>query len=134
MLCERLRPEFVNRLDAIVPFSPLGRKELRLILELRLLKLKERTREQGVELSIDETAFDLLLEEGTDSRFGARPLERAMDKLLRRPLAEELLRLAGAGGSLTAFAKTNESLIHFSSEQLDLTINGFPCSFFRFFY
>jgi len=115
-LCQRMRPEFVNRLDAVVPFLPLGPKELRLILERRLDKLKARAKEQGVVLDVEESAFDLLLAEGTDARFGARPLERAMDRLLRRPLAEELLQLAGAGGHLVAVAEKGKLSIHLAGE------------------
>ncbi len=112
ILCQGLRPEFVNRLDAIVPFSLLGEEQLKLILDRRLDKLRARAKEQGVELQVEESAFELLLREGTDMRFGARPLERAMDRYLRRPLAEALLRRSGEGGVLRAVEVKGKIELH----------------------
>jgi ATP-dependent Clp protease ATP-binding subunit ClpB len=87
----RFSPEFMNRLDKIVVFNPLGQAELRSILALELDFLRERLRNAtgttsvGVELS--DSVENFLLEEGTDARYGARHLKRTLDRLLVQPLA-----------------------------------------------
>ena len=103
-LAEVLRPEFVNRLDAVLAFKPLKREHFALILDRLLADLAERAAIQGVALEVEDEAKELLLEAGVDPQFGARSLERAVDSLLRRPLAEELLRREGLQGGLVATA------------------------------
>ena len=103
-LAEVLRPEFVNRLDAVLAFKPLKREHFALILDRLLADLAERAAIQGVALEVEDGAKELLLEAGVDPQFGARSLERAVDSLLRRPLAEELLRREGLQGELVATA------------------------------
>jgi len=91
-LAKHFRPEFINRLDAIIPFRALEKEDLRAILQKHLRALVGRVAEQGAHLTIDSAVEELILSVGTDLRFGARPLERAVDQLLRQPLAEALLR------------------------------------------
>jgi ATP-dependent Clp protease ATP-binding subunit ClpB len=87
----RFTPEFINRLDRIVVFKPLGREALEKILDIELELVQERlqTAAQGETfyLNIAESARKLLLREGTDARYGARHLKRAMERLLVQPLA-----------------------------------------------
>ncbi len=84
-------PEFLNRIDEVIVFQSLGRDEMRQIVELMLNKVAERMRDQNIELKIDKTVKEFLVEKGFDPKFGARPLRRAIQKYLEDPLAEELL-------------------------------------------
>ncbi len=87
----RFSPEFLNRLDKIVVFKPLGEPELRRILDIELGLVQERilhaTGAQPFLLALTLPAKDYLLREGTDLRYGARPLKRAVERLLVRPLS-----------------------------------------------
>ena len=90
-LRERFRPEFVNRIDEIVVFEPLSREQLTEIVELQLGRLRERLAERGIELELTDAAKEALSEAGWDPAYGARPLKRAIQRLLENPLALELL-------------------------------------------
>jgi ATP-dependent Clp protease ATP-binding subunit ClpB len=90
-LRERFRPEFLNRIDEIVSFEPLTREQLTEIVELQLRRLSERLAERRIELEVTDEAKELLAEEGWDPAYGARPLKRAIQRLLENPLALELL-------------------------------------------
>ena len=87
----KFTPEFINRLDKIVVFQPLGRSELRRILDIELEAVQQRIRKQPpdrwFEFKVTNASKDFLLEEGTDIRYGARHLKRAIDRLLVQPLA-----------------------------------------------
>ncbi|MGQ0530031.1 MAG: ATP-dependent Clp protease ATP-binding subunit ClpA [Panacagrimonas sp.] len=92
-------PEFRNRLDAIVPFAPLGKNEIARVVDKFLLQLEEQLASKGVVLEIDDTARAWLGERGYDVKMGARPMARVIQENLKRPLAEELLfgKLAHGG-------------------------------------
>ena len=86
------RPEFLNRLDDVIVFRPLGKPELLAILDLEVRKVMERLRDRKIQLVLDEKAKDFLAEKGYDPQYGARPMRRAVERYLEDPLAEELLR------------------------------------------
>ncbi|MCK6456307.1 MAG: ATP-dependent Clp protease ATP-binding subunit [Phycisphaerae bacterium] len=86
------RPEFLNRVDEIVVFRKLGHTDLTSIVELELKKVAKRLHEHSLELEITPEAKELLIERGTDEKFGARPLRRAIEQLVEDPLSEMLLR------------------------------------------
>jgi ATP-dependent Clp protease ATP-binding subunit ClpB len=90
-LHERFRPEFLNRIDEIVLFEALTRDQLAEIVDLQLARLRERLAERRIELELTDTAGELIAEEGWDPAYGARPLKRAVQRLLENPLALELL-------------------------------------------
>jgi ATP-dependent Clp protease ATP-binding subunit ClpA/CHAT domain-containing protein len=94
-LMERLRstfrPEFLNRVDEVVIFSPLGQEQARAITRLQMNELAARLLEQGLTLDADDSAIDLLCKEGFSSTQGARPLRRAIEKLLTVPLSLRIL-------------------------------------------
>ncbi len=90
-LKKHFRPEFLNRLDEVVVFKPLSRETLEAILDLQLKQIVERLAEQKLTLTFDQSARDLLLREGYDPAYGARPLRRAIQRLLTRPLSNALL-------------------------------------------
>ncbi len=90
-LRDRFRPEFLNRVDEVVTFEPLTREQLADIVELQLARLRERLAERKIELELTDAAKELLAEEGWDPAYGARPLKRAIQRLLENPLAGALL-------------------------------------------
>jgi len=85
------RPEFLNRLDEVIVFRPLDVVSLNAILELQLKDLRARLAQQNLTLVLDDTARGALLEEGYSPAMGARPLRRAIERLLTRPLSGLLL-------------------------------------------
>ncbi len=90
-LKEQFRPEFLNRLDQIIIFAPLGRKELEEIVNLELNKLKRRIKKLGFTLEVSAKAVNELMTLGYDPLYGARPLRRAIAAHLEAPLADYLL-------------------------------------------
>jgi ATP-dependent Clp protease ATP-binding subunit ClpB len=88
---ERFRPEFLNRIDEIVVFRPLTREQLGEIVELQLGRLRARLAERGLSLELTEAAKELVAEAGWDPTYGARPLKRALQRLVENPLALRLL-------------------------------------------
>jgi ATP-dependent Clp protease ATP-binding subunit ClpB len=90
-LRERFRPEFLNRVDEIVVFEQLSREQLADIVELQLGRLRDRLAERRLGLEVTDAAKEVVAEEGWDPAYGARPLKRAIQRLLENPLARELL-------------------------------------------
>ena len=89
---QHFRPEFINRVDDIVVFHPLGREQLRSIVDIQLGYLRRRLADRDMELAIDEKAKDQLGEAGFDPVYGARPLKRAIQQQVENPLAQRILR------------------------------------------
>jgi ATP-dependent Clp protease ATP-binding subunit ClpB len=89
---EHFRPEFINRIDDIVVFHPLGTAQIRRIVEIQLGQLRKRLFERDLNLQIGVPALDLLGEAGFDPVYGARPLKRAIQQQIENPLAERILR------------------------------------------
>jgi ATP-dependent Clp protease ATP-binding subunit ClpB len=85
------KPEFLNRVDDVILFHPLGKEELVKIVELRLEDLRRLLADRKISLEVTETAKELLFTEGYDPNFGARPLKRAIQKLVQDPLALKIL-------------------------------------------
>jgi ATP-dependent Clp protease ATP-binding subunit ClpB len=88
---ERFRPEFLNRIDEIVVFEPLTKEQLGAIVELQLGRLRARLAERGLGLELTDEAKAVLAEAGWDPTYGARPLKRALQRLVENPLALRLL-------------------------------------------
>ena len=86
------RPEFLNRLDDIIVFHELNRDQVREIAELMVDELKKRLRdEREITFDLDDSAWDLLIEKGYDSKYGARPMRRTIERLIENPISEEIL-------------------------------------------
>jgi ATP-dependent Clp protease ATP-binding subunit ClpB len=85
------KPEFLNRVDDIVIFHPLGKEQLVKIVELRLEDLRRLLADRKISLELTDAAKELLFTEGYDPNFGARPLKRAIQKLVQDPLAMKIL-------------------------------------------
>ncbi|HTO26297.1 MAG TPA: AAA family ATPase, partial [Gaiellaceae bacterium] len=90
-LRDRFRPEFLNRIDEIVVFKPLSREQIGEIVELQLARLRERLAERRIDLELTDAAKETLAEAGWDPAYGARPLKRAIQRLVENPLALRLL-------------------------------------------
>ena len=102
-------PEFLNRVDASVVFHSLGVDEMRLIIDILLQQVEERLQESNISLKISAGAKDLLIEQGFDPAFGARPVRRAIQRLLEDPLSEEILKgRFEKGGSINVERKGDE--------------------------
>ena len=90
-LHNHFKPEFLNRVDDIIIFKPLGKEQLVKIIELRLEDVRRLLAERKISLELTDAAKDLLFTEGYDPNFGARPLKRAIQKLVQDPLALKIL-------------------------------------------
>jgi ATP-dependent Clp protease ATP-binding subunit ClpB len=90
-LHSHFKPEFLNRVDDIIVFRPLGREQLVRIIELRLEDVRRLLADRKISLELTDAAKDLMFTEGFDPNFGARPLKRAIQKLVQDPLALKIL-------------------------------------------
>jgi type VI secretion system protein VasG len=93
-----LKPEFINRIDEIVEFQPLSREQLAEIVDLQLERLRARLAERDLSIELTDAAKEALAEAGWDPAYGARPLKRAIQRLLENPLALRLLEGGFAAG------------------------------------
>lgn len=91
LLKKQIRPEFLNRIDEIVMFRPLNKKDILRIVDIQLAGVKRMLAENQVEIEFDEKVKELLAEVGFDAQFGARPLKRAIQKRLLNELSKEIL-------------------------------------------
>jgi ATP-dependent Clp protease ATP-binding subunit ClpB len=104
------RPEFINRIDDVVVFHPLGREEIRAIAGLQIDILRHRLLERDISLELTDAALDLLGEAGFDPVYGARPLKRAIQSQLENPLAQEILAGRFGPGSTVQVDAEGENL------------------------
>jgi len=88
---QHFRPEFVNRIDEVVVFHPLGEKHIASIAQIQLQRLYKRLEDRGYQLHISDAAIKLLGENGYDPVYGARPLKRAIQQQIENPLAQQIL-------------------------------------------
>jgi ATP-dependent Clp protease ATP-binding subunit ClpB len=95
---EVFRPEFLNRIDEIVEFQPLTKEQLADIVELQLERLRARLADRGIELELTEEAKQVIADAGWDPTYGARPLKRALQRMVENPLALRLLEGGFADG------------------------------------
>ncbi len=86
------RPEFLNRIDEIVIFNPLRKKDIEKIVDIQIKEIEERLRERNIKLEIEPSARAYLAKEGFSSEFGARPLKRLMQKVILDKLADKIIR------------------------------------------
>jgi ATP-dependent Clp protease ATP-binding subunit ClpB len=88
---QQFKPEFINRIDDIVVFHPLGTPQIRRIVDIQLGLLRKRLAERDIDLTLDDKARDALSEAGFDPVYGARPLKRAIQQQMENPLAQKML-------------------------------------------
>ncbi|MDA7888074.1 ATP-dependent Clp protease ATP-binding subunit [Akkermansiaceae bacterium] len=119
---KHFRPEFLNRLDEMVVFHMLEKIHLNEIVDLEVQKLVDRLAEKEIELVLEGSARDLIVTEGYDPEYGARPMRRAVERLLEDPLAEALLASEVKEGDLvTAAVKKKDGKITFKSKKKKAT-------------
>lgn len=90
-LKKTFRPEFLNRVDEMVVFHPLKQDDLVKITKILIKDVSKRLKEQELELVLDDEVLEHLAEEGNDPTYGARPLRRAIQKMIEDPLSEKIL-------------------------------------------
>lgn len=111
IVSQHFRPEFINRIDEIVVFSPLGKENIRMITDIQLKHLEDRLKAQNIQLEITDEALDTLAEAGYDPVYGARPLKRVVRQTLENPLAQALLS--------GRFAPGDTIRVSFKNNQMD---------------
>ena len=105
------RPEFINRVDETVVFHPLSRDQIRGIADIQLAGLRARLKERDLDLDLSDAVLDHLSEAGFDPVYGARPLKRAIQKLVENPLAQKILAGDFAPGDTVRIAKDDSGLL-----------------------
>ena len=106
------KPEFMNRLDDMLVFNPLGRTELGKIVDILLRGLRRRLNEKGIELELSSGAKNLIVDSGTDFKYGARPLRRAIERLVEDEIAGRLLA-GNFGDGDTIYVRKNGDKLAF---------------------
>ena len=113
---QHFRPEFINRVDDVVVFHPLGREQIRSIAGLQVDILRSRLRERDIHLELSDAALDHLGKAGFDPVYGARPLKRAIQNQLENPLAQEILAGRFGPGDLIRVDEDQDRLVFTSAE------------------
>ena len=109
-LRKHFRPEFLNRVDDVVVFRPLGKEQLRHIVELQLERVRRWLEDKKIFIEFTTEAEDLIAEEGYDPSFGARPLKRAIQRLVQNPLAMKVLEGEFEEGSVISVEREGDHL------------------------
>ncbi|MEW5954220.1 MAG: ATP-dependent Clp protease ATP-binding subunit [Bacillota bacterium] len=110
-LRKTFRPEFLNRVDETIVFHALNKEHIREIVGLMIREVTRRMRESGFELSVTDAALELIAREGFDENYGARPLRRAIQRMVEDRLSEELLKKAIAPGDQVAIDAANDKIV-----------------------
>ena len=108
---KNFKPELLNRLDDMIVFRELNRKDLETIIDLELGNIQNRVLGRNIELKITKSAREFLLEKGYDKAYGARQLRRTVERYLEDPLAEEILRGTILDNSVVTVKANKEKLI-----------------------
>ena len=110
-LQKQFRPEFLNRVDDLILFHCLSKTELRQIVALQVRRVERRLADQKLNLAISDAAIDFIADRGYDPVYGARPLKRAIQRLLENPIATKILETPFAPGSTIAVDRGDEELV-----------------------
>ena len=110
------RPEFLNRIDDIIIFSPLKLEDVERIVDLQLKELRDRLKENNVSIELTDAARKWLAKQGYDKMFGARPLRRALQKYIESPLSVQMLR--------GDFVSGDTVLVDMKEEQIEFRKGG----------
>jgi ATP-dependent Clp protease ATP-binding subunit ClpC len=103
-------PEFINRLDDLVVFRALERKDMGRIVDILVQELENRLGPRDIKIQVSDAVRDLIVEKGFDPQLGARPLRRAIQKLIEDPMAEEILRGKITDNSLLKVGRKGDQL------------------------
>jgi ATP-dependent Clp protease ATP-binding subunit ClpC len=120
------RPEFLNRIDEIITFSPLTVEDMIKIVDLQMKEIEERLSEHGLKVALTDAARQWLANEGYDPAFGARPLRRALQKHVESPLSVSLLSGQFVEGSrilVDIDPEKNEPVFRLAEEQVSASVS-----------
>jgi ATP-dependent Clp protease ATP-binding subunit ClpB len=118
LLRKTIRPEFLNRIDDIIMFTPLNKEDIRLIVELQLEQLKKILLKQHITIDATEEAISYLAERGYDPQYGARPIKRVIQKEVLNSLSKELLSGKVKADSIVLIDSFNEKLVFRNQNEL----------------
>ena len=116
VLRDHFKPEFLNRIDDIVVFHQLGKEQIATIIDVQLEKLRKMLDDRGITIELDQSAKDLLVTEGYDPVYGARPLKRAIQTMVQNPLAVKLLQGEIASGQTVKVSAHDGQLVFSPAE------------------
>ncbi|TVT38510.1 ATP-dependent chaperone ClpB [Hymenobacter setariae] len=116
-LKQHMRPEFLNRIDEIVMFQPLKRKEIRKIVDIQFKQIQQRLQEAGISLEATDEVLDYLGEQGFDPQFGARPLKRVLQRVILNELSKEILS-GKVSKDAVVEAVLEDGAVHFENVEL----------------
>jgi ATP-dependent Clp protease ATP-binding subunit ClpB len=105
------RPEFINRVDEVVVFHPLAENQIQGIARIQIDNLARRLKDQDMKLELDDAVMQLLAEVGYDPVYGARPLKRAIQRMIENPLAQRLLQGGFVPGDTIRATVENDQLV-----------------------
>jgi ATP-dependent Clp protease ATP-binding subunit ClpC len=110
-LKKTFNPEFLNRLDETLVFHSLGKKEMMKIIDILLVEVKERLKEKEIDFEMSQEAKELIMKEGFDPNYGARPIKKAIQRLVEDPLAEEILKKSDMKKAVFKIESKGEKLV-----------------------
>ncbi|UMB75796.1 ATP-dependent chaperone ClpB [Dickeya fangzhongdai] len=111
VVSHHFRPEFINRIDEVVVFHPLGKNHITSIAQIQLQRLYKRMEERGYTVTISDAALELLGNSGFDPVYGARPLKRAIQQMIENPLAQQILSGALVPGKPVTLDADDEAIV-----------------------
>jgi ATP-dependent Clp protease ATP-binding subunit ClpA len=114
-------PEFRNRLDAVITFNKLGKETIVKVVDKFIDEMREQVKEKGIRIKIDKDATNWLIDKGFDKKMGARPLQRVIDKEIKRPLAKMMLFGDLKNGGWVTITVENDRIVLVSKPKLPKT-------------
>jgi len=115
-LQKQFRPEFLNRVDDLILFHSLRKQELRKIVAIQIRRVEKRLTDQKIRLDITDAAIDFIAESGYDPVYGARPLKRAIQRLLENPIATKILETTFTEGATIHADQSDDGLVFTTQE------------------
>jgi len=113
----RFRPEFLNRIDEIVLFHPLSREHLKRIVDIQMEQVRRRMAERKIEIELTDAAKELLVNEGYDATYGARPLKRTIQRLILDPFARQVLEGKFSEGDTVVVDVEKDKIVFYKEEK-----------------
>ena len=123
-LRQQFLPEFLNRVDEVIVFEPLGRAEIREIVDLQLQHLERQLATHGFKLTVEDSARELIAAEGYDPAYGARPLKRVIQQRIQNALANEILADTYPPGSTIRVEATTDGFIFTTDTAMDTSVTN----------
>jgi len=120
-LKKAFRPEFLNRLDEVIVFHKLTRKEVYQIIDLMISRISQQLEIQGITVGLMETAKEFLLKKGYDATMGARPMRRTIQAYIEDPVSEKIISGEIKPGDIIEITSENDEL-HFEIKKTEPTV------------